>query len=443
MRKFTAFLVTLLYLISASSALGQDSGGEILYLRYRQLRIPFSAGTGRRRLKQLQLYVSTDQGRTWQPAAVAAPNKNFFQYVSSRDGYFWFAVQTLEWSGRRSPENMTGAEPMLKVIVDTVPPTVTLRPVQGENGQIGVMWDIRDPNLDFSERDVVKLEYRAVGELSWRTLTVNPAAGRQYWNGGANASLQVRMRARDRAGNWGEATVVVPRSNYQGAASVVPPRQSSGPPDPDRRLVNSREVALNYQLEEVGPSGVSKVELWYTQDGRNWNKYPREVLKPDEGKLSFKVEDEGVYGITLLAKSGVGLGTSPPRIGDQPQLWVEVDLTKPTVDIRKVIVGRGPDKGKLWIYWNAQDRNIDAQPITISYSEEPAGPWNKIVRKQSNTGSFAWTMPPEVPYQFYMRIEAADRAGNVGEATTREMIKVDLAEPKVRILDVRPSDGGL
>jgi hypothetical protein len=49
-------------------------------------------------------------------------------------------------------------------------------------------------------------------------------------------------------------------------------------------------------------------------------------------------------------------------------------------------------------------------------------------------------MPTDgVPYQFLVKVEAADLAGNVGEAITPDLIKVDLSTPKVRILNVEPS----
>jgi len=47
-------------------------------------------------------------------------------------------------------------------------------------------------------------------------------------------------------------------------------------------------------------------------------------------------------------------------------------------------------------------------------------------------------MPDPLPYQFYVRVEAIDRAGNVGEAVTADRVKVDLSLPRAKILDVVP-----
>jgi len=47
-------------------------------------------------------------------------------------------------------------------------------------------------------------------------------------------------------------------------------------------------------------------------------------------------------------------------------------------------------------------------------------------------------MPANVPFRLYVRVEAADRAGNVGSAQTPNPILVDLSKPKVNILNVEP-----
>jgi hypothetical protein len=146
-----------------------------------------------------------------------------------------------------------------------------------------------------------------------------------------------------------------------------------------------------------------------------------------------------VYGFTLVARSGVGLGDRPPQVGDRPQIWVEVDLTKPVVRMQNVLVGQGADKGKLTITWTAQDKNLAREAVSLSYAEQATGPWTTFAEHIPNTGRYVWSMPEQVPYQFLVRVQAADLAGNIGEAITPNLVKVDLALPKVRILQVEPA----
>jgi hypothetical protein len=375
---------------------------------------------------------------------VAPPEQEHFKFICDRDGFYWFTVQTVDVEGRLFPATLDGAQPSLKVVIDTQRPDVTLRPLAGRGGEVGVTWEIRDDNFDARDPDSLRLEYRAAGSLGWTALPANPTASQHLWTPETSAPLEVRLRARDRAGNVGEAitNVIVGQQNtgpafQSGSGAGLP---FGFPGGVEHRIVNSRKISLNYELKEVGPSGVSSIELWYTQDGRGWNKYPlpqaREGGAPAK-PLVFEVNGEGVYGFTLLARSGVGLGERPPQIGDRPQLWVEVDLTKPVVQLQGVVVGQGPDKGKLTITWTARDKNLDPERcITLAYAEQAGGPWTPIAQNIANSGRHVWSMPERLPYQFLVRVEAVDRAGNVGEVVTTELVKVDLSQPRVRILGV-------
>jgi len=453
MRKLSLLLVLLSLGGLGGFAAGQEMYGGILFSRFRQFQIPFQLGPNDQRLKQVQLFVSTDQGKTWQPAATSPPDQKKFRFITDRDGYFWFTVQSLDLDGKLYPPTLDNVQPSLKVVVDTQPPTVSVQPLTPRGNDVGVSWEVRDDNLDLALPDAMRLEYRPAASPNWVPLSISTSAHQHYWNPQSQANLEVRLRARDRAGNWGEATTTV---SVQGPATgsfvpaqpgVVEPASPSSPnidvlnppAEHERKYVNSKRISLNYELKEVGPSGVSSVELWFTLDGRSWNRYPLKFGDdPNQKSISFDVAGEGLYGISLVAKSGVGLGERPPQIGDRPQIWIEVDTTKPVVQLHGVQVGQGLDKGKVMISWNARDKNIQREPITISYAQQQAGPWTPIVQKLANTGRYVWTIPDGIPYQFYVKVEAVDHAGNIGEAVTPDMIRVDLSLPKVRILTVEP-----
>ncbi len=362
----------------------------------------------------------------------------------------------MDLQGKLYPATIGELQPSLKVIVDTQPPVVQLQALPPRGGEVGVSWTVRDDHFDFGIAGAVRIEYRLAGGLTWLPLSVPQGANQFYWNPRANTLVEVRLYAHDRAGNVGVGTTTV---SLTGAGQVyLPPGNDSRPPvtaqAPDaalnklgadqRRFVGSKRVSMSCELKEVGPSGVSLVELWYTHDGRGWNKGPEYRLVPGDDKdkhtITFDVASEGLYGITLVARSGVGLGDRPPQVGDRPHLWIEVDTTKPEVKLLGVVVGTGADKGKLTVAWDARDKNLTREPITLSYGKAPDGPWQPIASKLANSGRHVWTLPSDnVPYQFHVKIEAVDRAGNIGEAITPELVKVDLATPKVRILNVEPS----
>lgn len=418
----------------AGAATAQTDDVRVSPSRDRTFRIPFQTQPGERRLREVQLYYTTDQGRTWRHYATANPDQGYFQqFTAPQDGSYWFAVRTVDLQGRANPATDDQLRAGLKVLVDTQRPTVTVRALAPRDGHVGVEWDARDESLD---PNTLRLEYQVQGGVQWMPVRVEAvAAGQAFWIPMANANLDVRVTVSDQVGNVGEGRVAVAAPGF--ANPNANPNPSNNPPpagQPTMRYVNSKRINLNYRLDDVGPSG-AVVELWYTRDSRSWQKYSED--KAPQPPYQVDVHEEGVYGFTLVVRSGVGIGDKPPQVGDAPQLWTEVDLTKPATRLMNVDVGRGADAGNMTITWTSTDKNLARQPVTISYAETAEGTWTQIATGLENTGRHVWRMPPTgVPFKLLVKVEAVDKAGNIGAAVTTEHVKVDLARPKVSILDV-------
>ena len=90
----------------------------------------------------------------------------------------------------------------------------------------------------------------------------------------------------------------------------VGPIESVDPPtSAPVRMVNDRRFSINYEVKDVGPSGVSQIEFWYTSDGNNWQKAGN--IHEAHSPYSVNVDRDGRYGVTMIARSGVGLGKRP------------------------------------------------------------------------------------------------------------------------------------
>jgi hypothetical protein len=204
------------------------------------------------------------------------------------------------------------------------------------------------------------------------------------------------------------------------------------------RLVNTKRITLNFEIADVGSSGVSAVDLWYTQDGREWKKHEA----PTNAKAYVvEVDDEGMYGFTLVARSGIGLGKEPPAAGDQPQVWVIVDLTKPDLQLTEVTPLSKGKMQEVSIKWSASDKNLGRGPVTLSYAESEEGPWHVIAGNLKSNGQHTWQVPSGIPPRVFVRAEAADLAGNVGRAQSNKPIVMDASMPKVSIVNVEASAG--
>jgi hypothetical protein len=125
------------------------------------------------------------------------------------------------------------------------------------------------------------------------------------------------------------------------------------------------------------------------------------------------VGGDGLYGLTLIGHAA-GAAYRPPQPGAAPQLWAEVDTTRP--DVR--VLGVGSVGGRLTIHWRAIDTDLGPRPITLSYGPTEGGPWSPIAAGVEDTGRYVWQAPPGAPRRLAVRVEATDRAGNVGAAQT-------------------------
>jgi hypothetical protein len=211
----------------------------------------------------------------------------------------------------------------------------------------------------------------------------------------------------------------------------------ASPPAAPVRMVNDKRFSINYEVKDVGPTGVSQIDLWYTSDGRDWHKAG--TIHEANSPYTANVDRDGLYGLTMVARSGVGLGKRPPRPGDAPQVWIEVDTTKPEVKLTGLRANLGPDSNHLVIGWTATDKNLGPKPITLSYAEQADGPWKPIVANLENTGRYVWQVPKTASPRLMLRVEATDLVGNIGEAQTPEPVTLDLAQPVVSILGVEPA----
>jgi hypothetical protein len=221
----------------------------------------------------------------------------------------------------------------------------------------------------------------------------------------------------------------------QGSNSVVPLEQKNYRVPPMVRMVNTKRITLNFEVRDVGPSGVAGVELWYTQDCKDWRKYD---APPQAHSYIIEVEEEGMYGFTLVARSGLGLAQDPPTAGDLPQIWVMVDLTRPEVQLTDVSAGLDGKVPTVTIQWKASDKNLGRQPVSLDYAASEEGPWQPIATNLDSVGRFVWRVPAGAPSRIYIRAQAADLSGNVGVALTEKPVLLGTATPQAAIVNVMP-----
>ncbi len=436
---------------------------------------------------EIQLHVSTDKGRNWRRVDSVPPVAGKFTFDAAGDGDYAFAVRTVDREGELHPPGPLTAS--LVVTVDTAAPSLQLEVEASAEGEVTVRWQADDIHLDV---DSLRLEHLDPTSDGWQPMQIVATDGGQTsWAVTGVGSVHVRGTISDEAGNEtiaeAEANITThpnspllpDRSQVRGPiaenetnpnlpsdlgeGSLPSINPSNGPfsrpvsatpqqqpavtqqprwnnmPAPQAvtsvRRVNSTTFQIGYELDDVGPSGVSSVELYLSEDdGQKWYHYGVD----EDGKSPFQltVPNDGTYGFAIRVKSGVGLAHNPPQPSERPELVVVVDRKPPQATILPLKQGQGTSPNQLVIEWTLTDEALAEHPVALYFAERQSGPWQPITGWQPNTGQYTWNFGPDMPKQVFIRLEARDAAGNIARVDSDAPMVIDLSRPTARIIEV-------
>ncbi len=181
---------------------------DLVPLNNRAILIPVQVQPAARpAIKELILWVSEDQGHTWQQLASASPDKEGITFNAPDDGEYWFGLVVVDQQGKQQPPDIYKAKPRQKILIDTIKPIVSITAAERQGEDVVVSWQIQEKNPDLA---TLKLEYRlADGQASslWYAVPLNAATTGQtkFRMPNPAAAIQLRMEIKDLAGNIGTA----------------------------------------------------------------------------------------------------------------------------------------------------------------------------------------------------------------------------------------------
>ena len=439
------------------------------FIRARSFNLPFTLpAADRDRVQSLKLYVAPPGGRDWQLHATATPNQTRpvggslqggFDVRLERDGPYDFAIMTVYADGRSIPASADQLQAEQRVVIDTQPPDVRFQAAQTRqrtdgNVIVGINWEITDAYLDANS---VRLEGRWAGGLpGWRDLSERmgvPAKGQKEWTLRPNQRMEVHLSAMDRAGNRTDRYLVLGAGVGQTTGSSLEPggapANTNSYGQPGFKIVNDRKIKLQFKIGERPKSGIGSLELWATRSGNDWRKVEQPFSPPEEGKddaeIVYEVPQDGTYGFTLVARSKANVSQTPPSGNQPPQIWVVVDTQLPEASLTSIKFAQANDPRTLVLTWKAKDEHLEAMPVIFEYAVvDKAGvptAWKPLTEPLSNTGRHVCATPqlPDNAYQFKVRMNVFDRAGNVAVVEYKDPISTDVSPPRVEIFDVKPT----
>src|SRR5262249_23153181 len=144
-------------------------------INQREIQIPINFDAERRKsISQLLLFSTKSQSETWELAVRETPDKDFFSFKAPEDGFYWFAMMSIDKQGNKEPKDINAEPPGLKVLIDTKPPVVTIRSAEKNGEDVVVSWNIQEAYPDWK---TLKLEYKAPDGRWYRSEAQGVAAG--------------------------------------------------------------------------------------------------------------------------------------------------------------------------------------------------------------------------------------------------------------------------
>lgn len=413
-------------------------------------------------LKELKLFMKTGDA-PWSCIEAAPPQQKTFTFRAPKDGEYWFHIATVDQQDKMIPAQPDREPPAIIIVVDTQAPKVAVQVDAMPTGQPALRCRVEDINLDPKS---IRIEL-ATAE-GWRALSSDARHPDLFAVADAAAlKSKLRVHAADRAGNSLDKEIDLDASSVQ-APAVVPKLEPSQVPSaapaskttgqekaalrtdnvtpasyhstptfaPSPAMLNSRKCSMEYRL--VNAPARSKLAVWLTADGgRSWQLGGENGDSANVALVQFP--GDGLYGYRLIVQLPGEVAASPAS-GEAPEGSVEVDTVAPEVKLLAVVHAVTEAGGYIHVRWQAKDRNLGDQPVSLYYSLIRNGDWAPIAEQIENTGAFSWKLPASCGPQVYLRIVVRDRAGNLTQSETREPIQLDIGKPRAQVLGWRAAD---
>lgn len=329
-------LLALTPVLSGIRAAENADSSMVAYVQTAQFKIPFSVEARGAEPLKVQLWVSADDGTTWQTYGNVAADAKSFDFRAAAEGTYLFKVATIDATGTTYPN--LGVP--LKVLVDTTKPRAEIQADVDGTGRLVVDIKVYDEHLD---PGTAVLRLRSDQAPEWRDLPLELREGSSYlYSGQVVADLApcrevaVVLAVKDRSLNEGEAT-----------CEYTMPRTASGNRDVTLASSKNSKGSVDGTGVKIGPPSQAP-RLTSTPNATQWT--------PTKPAVGATIPHNKAASETKDVASQVGL--SPGRLASESGLSLD-----PPVDQTEEIPLPPALTNELGI-------DLQAQPLVVGGSNE-------------------------------------------------------------------------
>ena len=386
-----------------------------------------------------ELWYSSFDGKSWgewQKHGLAFQKEQPITWAPT-EGHWRIYFRTVLTSGLAAAVPEAGTKAHGEFIIDRTAPTgsidfPTAKAKLRGGTKYTVKWQAADKYLKSSP---ITIRYSRDGKGTWDVVAQDiPNSGSYEWTVPKDMTTagQLQVLVADKAGNVGTAeslSILVDSVNPSGAIT--------GP------AISSRlETALDAEVRDVGPAGLSAARLWISQDdGATWAEGP--FLTEPFKNVAWKATTDGKYRLAIVATDQSGNVSATPKGKADDQFLFIVDTTVPAITLSsaqgiveadKAVAGRRAFKpgDRVAVPFAIKDVNLTANSVAV-YLQTDGKTWKELGKGLPTDSAFRFEIPSVATKTAKIKVTAVDNAGNVGEAVSIEGFEIQTAVEEIEV----------
>lgn len=219
--------VTALALLGLVTTLGQPAlpdAQDIQVTKVRTHKLGVNYKPERKKdIQEARLFISRDQGQTWELAQTIPPAQDEFTFAAKSDGLYYISMQLVFLKGPAEPPDVSKVPPAQKLIVDSTPPAVRVTAAARTGDEISAEWTVDDK---FPNDASTKLFYRALAgtDADWQPAPEGSVSKRNAtFKSLVAGAVVLQIVTQDLAGNVGRANKEVGENGNLLGSMTAPP----------------------------------------------------------------------------------------------------------------------------------------------------------------------------------------------------------------------------
>ncbi len=218
--------VTALALMGLATTLGQPAlpdaqDFQVTKVRTHKLGVSYKPER-KKDILEARLYISRDQGQTWEMIQTIPPTQDEFTFTAKADGLYYINMQIVFVKGPPEPADVSRVAPAQKLVIDSTAPIVRVTSATRSGDEIAAEWTVEDK---FPNDASTKIFYRALAgtEADWQAAPEGSIAKRSAkFKSQIAGPVVVQIVTMDLAGNVGRANKEVGETGTLGNMTSPP-----------------------------------------------------------------------------------------------------------------------------------------------------------------------------------------------------------------------------